>query len=178
MFSQWTIIAVFFGYLAILFMVALWVERKSKAGVNIGNNPVIYALSFGVYCTTWTYYGSVGKAATSGMLFLTVYLGPTLAILIWWTLLRKMIRLKNVHRITSIADFISARYNKSRAVAALATVIAIVGIIPYVGAAAESGHFDLCHHHRTAGLCRAYRRRLDHHRSHDRFYHHLRGEAA
>ena len=133
MFSQWTIIAVFFGYLAILFMIALWVERKSKSGVNIGNNPVVYALSFGVYCTTWTYYGSVGKAATSGMLFLTVYLGPTLAILISWTLLRKMIRLKNVHRITSIADFISARYNKSRAVAAITTVIAIVGIIPYVG---------------------------------------------
>lgn len=132
MFSQWTIIAVFFSYLAVLFIVALWVERKTKSGVNIGNNPVIYALSFGVYCTTWTYYGSVGKAATSGMLFLTVYLGPTLVILTWWTLLRKMIRLKNVHHITSIADFISARYNKSRAVAAITTVIAIVGILPYV----------------------------------------------
>jgi PAS domain S-box-containing protein len=132
MFNQWTIIAVFFGYLAILFIVALWVERKSTAGIDIGNNPVIYALSFGVYCTTWTYYGSVGKAATSGMLFLTVYLGPTIAILTWWSLLRKMIRLKNVHRITSIADFISTRYNKSRVVAAITTIIAIVGIAPYV----------------------------------------------
>jgi PAS domain S-box-containing protein len=132
MFSQWAIIAIFFGYLAVLFSVALWVERRSLAGVNIGNNPVIYALSFAVYCTTWTYYGSVGKAATSGMLFLTVYLGPTLVILTWWTLLRKMIRLKNVHRITSIADFISARYNKSRAVAAITTIIALVGLVPYV----------------------------------------------
>jgi PAS domain S-box-containing protein len=132
MFSQWAIIAIFFGYLALLFIVALWVERQSTAGVNIGNNPVVYALSFAVYCTTWTYYGSVGKAATSGMLFLTVYLGPTLVVLTWWTLLRKMIRLKNVHRITSIADFISARYNKSRAVAAITTIIALVGLIPYV----------------------------------------------
>jgi len=132
MFSQWTIIGIFFGYLAVLFMLALWVERRSLAGVNIGNNPFVYALSFAIYCTTWTYYGSVGKAATSGMLFLTVYLGPTLVILTWWTLLRKMIRLKNLHRITSIADFISARYNKSRAVAAITTSIALVGIVPYV----------------------------------------------
>ena len=96
------------------------------------NNPLIYALSLGVYCTSWTYYGSVGSAATRGMLFTTVYLGPTLAAVFWWTVLRKLVRLKETHRITSIADFVASRYGKSQALAAVATVIALVGAIPYV----------------------------------------------
>jgi Na+/proline symporter/signal transduction histidine kinase len=132
MFNPLTVIFFFCLYIGILFVIALWVERKSVAGKNIGNNPFIYSLSLAIYCTTWTFYGSVGKAATSGMMFLTIYLGPTLAIVIWWIVLRKLIRIKNIHRITSIADFISARYNKSQRVAAIATIIAIVGIVPYV----------------------------------------------
>lgn len=132
MFSQSVVIASFCLYVGLLFLVALYVERKSLTGRNIGNNPLIYSLSLAVYCSTWTYYGSVGKAVTSGMLFLTIYLGPTIAIVVWWTVLRKMIRVKNLLRITSIADFISARYQKSQALAALVTVICIIGIAPYV----------------------------------------------
>ncbi len=119
-------------YVGLLFAIALWVERNTHKGRSPANNPIVYSLSLAVYCTAWTYYGSVGKAATSGMLFLPIYLGPTLCILAWWILLRKMVRLKNTHRITSIADFISARYNKSQLLAAIATIIAIVGILPYV----------------------------------------------
>jgi len=132
MFSQSLVIASFCLYVGLLFLVALFVERKSLMGRDVGNNPFIYSLSLAVYCSTWTYYGSVGKAVTSGMLFLTIYLGPTIAIVVWWTVLRKMIRVKNLFRITSIADFISARYQKSQALAALVTVICIVGIAPYV----------------------------------------------
>ncbi|SHO43779.1 ATP-binding protein [Desulfopila aestuarii] len=132
MFSQAVVIASFTLYVCLLFLVALFVERKSLTGRDIGNNPFIYSLSLAVYCSTWTYYGSVGKAVTSGMLFLTIYLGPTIAIAVWWTVLRKMIRVKNLFRITSIADFISARYQKSQGLAALVTVICIVGIAPYV----------------------------------------------
>jgi Na+/proline symporter/signal transduction histidine kinase len=132
MFNPLTVIGFFCFYIGILFVIALWVERKSVEGRNIGNNPLVYSLSLAIYCTTWTFYGSVGKAATSGMLFLTIYLGPTLGIIVWWVVLRKLVRIKNIHRITSIADFISARYNKSQRVAAIATVIALAGIVPYM----------------------------------------------
>ena len=86
----------------------------------------------GVYCTAWTYFGSIGRAASAGLWFLPIYLGPTLGMLVAWMLLRKMIRIARVNRITSIADFIGSRYGKSRLLAALVTLIAVVGIVPYV----------------------------------------------
>jgi Na+/proline symporter/signal transduction histidine kinase len=119
-------------YLGFLFLTALWVERRSAAGRSPVNNSLVYSLSLAVYCTGWTYYGSVGKAATSGLLFLPIYLGPTIAIVLWWTVLRKMVRIKTTHHITSIADFISARHNKSQSVAGLATIIALIGTMPYI----------------------------------------------
>lgn len=119
-------------YLGFLILIAFWVERRTAAGKSPANNPLVYSLSLAVYCTAWTYYGSVGKAATSGMLFLPIYLGPTVFITLWWIVVRKMVRLKNAYRITSIADFISARYKRSQPVAAIASTIAIVGILPYI----------------------------------------------
>jgi PAS domain S-box-containing protein len=132
MFNPLTVIVFFCLYIGVLFLIALWVERKSAQGKDIGNNPVIYSLSLAMYCTSWTFYGSVGSAATSGMLFLTIYLGPTMAVVLWWTVLRKIIRVKNSYRITSIADFISARYDKSHSIAAIVTVMALAGIVPYM----------------------------------------------
>jgi PAS domain S-box-containing protein len=115
-----------------LFVIALWVERKAAAGRSPANNPYVYSLSLAVYCTAWTYYGSVGQAATSGLLFLPMYLGPTLAIMLWWSILRRLVHLKNSRRITSIADFISARYGRSQTLAAMVTMIALIGITPYI----------------------------------------------
>ncbi len=132
MFSPLTIIAIVLSYMGLLFAIALWVERKSHAGINLANNPLVYALAMTIYCTSWTFYGSVGNAANSGMLYTALYLGPTITIPLWWVLLRKMVRIKNNHRITSIADFISARYGKSQRVAVLVTVIAVLGIVPYI----------------------------------------------
>lgn len=132
MFGVWTVITAFVLYMGGLFIIAQYVERKSMQGINLANNPYVYSLSLAVYCTTWTYYGSVGLAATSGMLFLTVYLGPTLAFIMGWTVLRKMTRIKASQRITSIADFISARYNRSPGLAAMVTVIALIGVAPYI----------------------------------------------
>lgn len=126
------VLLVFCIYMGFLFFVASWTERMSAAGKSKTDNPVVYSLSLAVYCTAWTYYGSVGKAASSGMLFLPVYIGPTASIFLWWIILRKLVRLKSHHRITSIADFISARYDKSQFLAALVTVIAIAGILPYI----------------------------------------------
>jgi len=118
--------------MAVIFVVALWVERKAAAGKDVGNNPVIYALSLTVYHTAWTFYGSVGKAASTGMLFLAIYLGPMLAVTLWWVVLRKMVRIKNAYKVTSIADFISLRYHKSTAIAALVTLISLFGMVPYI----------------------------------------------
>jgi Na+/proline symporter/nitrogen-specific signal transduction histidine kinase len=126
------IIAVSLLYLALLFAVAWWGDRRADQGRSIISSPTIYALSMAVYCTTWTFYGSVGRAAVSGVGFLPVYLGPTLVMALGWFLLLKMIRTAKANRITSIADFISSRYGKSHLLGGLVTVIAVVGIVPYI----------------------------------------------
>ena len=126
------LIAVSLLYLGLLFAVAWWGDRRADQGRSLIANPTIYALSMAVYCTTWTFYGSVGRAAVSGIGFLPVYLGPTLVMALGWFLLLKMIRIVKANRITSIADFISSRYGKSHLLGGLVTIIAVIGIIPYI----------------------------------------------
>ena len=121
-----------FGYLLLLFGVAWWADRRAAAGRSVIGSAGVYALSMGVYCTAWTYFGSVGRAATTGLGFLPIYLGPTLAMVLAWVVLRKMIRIARAGRITSIADFIASRYGKSAALAGGVTLIALVGVVPYV----------------------------------------------
>jgi Na+/proline symporter len=131
MFSPIVVIAAMLAYIALLFVLAQFGERTQR-GRQLASHPFTYALGLAVYCTTWTYYGSVGKAATGGMGYLPVYLGPTLALLVGGSVFARIARLKHAHRITSIADFISARYGKSQAVAALVTGLLTIGIIPYI----------------------------------------------
>ncbi|WP_280151140.1 sensor histidine kinase [Piscinibacter sp. XHJ-5] len=126
------ILLISFAYLGILFAIAYYGDKRADAGRSIIANPYIYALSMAVYATSWTFYGSVGRAAASGVGFLPIYLGPTLVAALWWLVLRKMIRISKVNRITSIADFIAARYGKSALLGGLVTVIAVIGIIPYI----------------------------------------------
>ena len=95
-------------------------------------HPTVYALSLAVYCTAWTFYGSVGRATATGLGFLTIYLGPTLMALLWGSLLVKMVRISKSQRITSIADFIASRYGMSQLLGGLVTVIAVVGVVPYI----------------------------------------------
>lgn len=125
-------IAVALLYLGVLFAIAYYGDRRAERGRSLINNPYVYALSMGVYCTAWTYYGSVGRAASSGLGFLPIYLGPTLIAILWWFVLRKMVRISRVNRITTIADFMASRYGKSTSLGGLVTVIAVVGIIPYI----------------------------------------------
>ncbi len=127
-----TILFVSFLYMGLLFAIAYYGDRRADAGRSIISNPYIYALSMAVYCTAWTFYGSVGRAADAGLGFLPVYIGPTLAATLGWLVLRKIIRISKVHRITSIADFIASRYGKSTTLAAMVTVIAALGIVPYI----------------------------------------------
>ncbi|MYL24403.1 histidine kinase [Halomonas alkaliantarctica] len=121
-----------FGYLALLFVVAAWGDRRAEAGRTVISSPTVYALSIAVYCTAWTFYGSVGRAAAHGPSFLLIYLGPTLAMLAAPFLLRKMVRIAARERITSIADFISARYSKSTGLGALVALMALITITPYI----------------------------------------------
>jgi len=119
-------------YIALLFMVAYYADRKQEQGKSIISNPYIYSLSAAVYATAWTFYGSIGKAATSGLSFLTTYLAPSLTAFVWWFILRKIVRISKENNITSIADFISSRYGKSQWLGAVITIIAILGIMPYI----------------------------------------------
>jgi signal transduction histidine kinase len=132
MLSPALVIGVSLVYLGLLFAVAAWGDRRAAAGRSIVGNAWAYALSMGVYCSAWTYFGSVGRAAASGVWFLPIYLGPTLAMVLAWTVLRKMIRIARRYRITSIADFIASRYGKSPLLAGGVTLITVVGIVPYI----------------------------------------------
>ena len=129
--SLW-IITLSLIYLLVLFGIANWAERRAVAHRSLVNNPYVYALSLAVYCTAWTFYGSVGRAAESGPDFLSVYIGPTFLIPLWWVIFRKIIRICKVQRITSIADFISARYGKNRALGGIVTLVCLLGIVPYI----------------------------------------------
>ncbi len=120
------------AYIALLFFTAWWVDRRADRGQSIVRNPYIYSLSLAVYCTAWTFYGSVGRASTSGLSFLAIYLGPTLIAPLWFFLLRKMVLISKRQRITSIADFISSRYGKNAFLAGLVTVIGVLGCVPYI----------------------------------------------
>ena len=120
------------AYLALLFAIAYFGDRRADRGRSIISNGYIYALSIGVYASSWTYYGSVGRAATTGVGFLPIYLGATAMAAGWWLVLRKIIRICKQNRITSLADFISSRYGKSAVLGGLVTVIAVVGIVPYI----------------------------------------------
>ncbi len=127
------IVIVSFGYMGILFAIAFFGDTRAEKGKSIISNPYIYALSLAVYCTAWTYYGSVGAASTSGATgFLGIYLGPTLMMILGWPVIRKIIHISKANRITSIADFIGSRYGKSATIAGAVTIIAVLGIIPYM----------------------------------------------
>ena len=128
--SKAGLILLIFMYLGILFLIALFAEKNK--GSKIITHPAIYSLSLAVYCSAWTYYGSVGMAATSGVEFLTIYLGPVIAAPLWIILLKKIIQLSKVYNVSSIADFISLRYGNSKALGALVTLVCAASIIPYI----------------------------------------------
>ncbi|UCD65713.1 MAG: histidine kinase, partial [Deltaproteobacteria bacterium] len=130
--QEWVILLVSLSYLGTLFAIAYYADWRSDLGKSVISNPYIYTLSIAVYCTAWTFYGSVGRAAETGIGFMPIYLGPTLMAALWWFLLRKMIRIAKVYRITSIADFLASRYGKSSLIGGLVTIIAVVGIMPYI----------------------------------------------
>lgn len=119
-------------YVGLLFIVALLSSRLFKKDRRYIYNPIVYSLTLGVYCTAWTYYGSVGRATMSGIEFLAIYIGPTLMVFSWWFLLRKMISISERHNINNIADFVSFRYGRSKRIGIIVSFLCIVGVVPYI----------------------------------------------
>src|SRR5215472_6895583 len=132
MLHETAIVLTAFVYLGVLFAIAYYADERADAGRSIIASPYVYSLSLAVYATAWTFYGSVGRAASDGVGFLPIYVGPTLMIALWWVVLRKILRISKQGRITSLADFVSSRYGKSALLGGLVTVIAVIGILPYI----------------------------------------------
>ena len=128
--NNYALITIIIIYLAVLFYIAFLAEKKRQS--KWVNNPYVYTLSLAVYCSAWTYYGSVGIAANSGINFLPIYLGPVIAAPLWIVVLRKIIRISKQHKISSIADFISLRYGNNRFLGALVTIVCLFGTLPYI----------------------------------------------
>ncbi|HEY7581792.1 MAG TPA: histidine kinase, partial [Acetobacteraceae bacterium] len=132
MIEGWAVILLALAYVSGLFTLAWYADRTFRARKGGGGRPVIYALSLAVYCTSWTFFGSVGFATATGYAFFAVYLGPILLFALGWPLLVRIVRLAKSQNITSIADFLAARYGKSQAVGAIVTAIAVAGSLPYI----------------------------------------------
>lgn len=131
MLQNWTVILAAFGYIGLLFAIASYGDRiSSNARTRTGS--LIYPLSLAIYCTSWTFFGSVGLASSTGIEFLAIYVGPIIMVMFCTPLLTRVVRLAKAHNITSIADFIAARYGKSQTVAATVAVIALIGSVPYI----------------------------------------------
>jgi len=133
MLDSWVVLAFSLGYVGFLFAIAYYGDRvATRRGRPAAKRPVVYALSLAVYCTSWTFYGSVGLAAKTGYNFLPIYIGPILMFALGTPLLRRVVRIAKTHNITSIADFVAARYGKSQRIASIVTIIAVIGTLPYI----------------------------------------------
>lgn len=128
--NQYILIIVAITYLLLLFLVAALVDRKQY--INLKNNPYVYTLSLAVYCSAWTFFGSVGRVNENGLDFLSIYLGPTLTMTLAWWLIIKIKKVSNYNRVTSIADFLATRYGKSSIVGILITLVCLIATVPYV----------------------------------------------
>lgn len=136
-FSQLVLVSL--CYVAFLFLVAFWAERRAHTeGARWLRGPFVYTLSLSIYCTAWTFYGAVGYAARSGIEFVTIYLGPTLVMVGWWWVLRQLVRIGRAQRITSIADLISSRFGKSTSLGIIVTGLSLVAATPYIALQLQS----------------------------------------
>src|ERR687897_96739 len=132
MVGGWVVVLSALVYLCFLFAIAHWGDHSGSRLMRGPARGTIYALALAVYCTSWTFFGSVGLASRSGLDFLSIYIGPVLVIGFAHPLVARVVRIAKAQNITSIADFVAARYGKSERVAALVCLIAVIGAIPYI----------------------------------------------
>jgi PAS domain S-box-containing protein len=131
MLAGWSIILISLLYVGLLFGIAYYGDKTTR-GKYYATNPFIYSLSLAVYCSSWTFYGAVGRSSYSGWEFIATYLGPILVFIFGWRVIEKIILVSKQQNITTISDFISSRYGKSQALAVMVTIIAVLGTIPYI----------------------------------------------
>jgi hypothetical protein len=134
------LLAVCLLYVAGLFIVAFAADRAASRGRGnwLLRSPLVYTLSLSIYCTAWTFYGAVGYAARSGLEYVTIYLGPSLVMIGWWWVLRRLVRIGRAQRVTSVADLISSRYGKSNVLAIAVTIMSVIGVTPYIALQLQS----------------------------------------
>jgi Na+/proline symporter/signal transduction histidine kinase/CheY-like chemotaxis protein len=130
-------------YVGLLFVVATYGDRLARNRSQGSPKPFVYALSLAVYCTSWTYFGSVGVAARSGFDFLAIYAGPIIVFALGWRVVQRIVAIAKQENITSIADFLSARYGKSQSLGAIVAIIAVIGIVPYISIQLKALSFSL-----------------------------------
>ena len=132
MIAGWAAVLTALIYVCALFAIAHYGETAGRRLIAGRARPLVYAMALGVYCTSWTFFGSVGLASYDGFDFLPIYIGPILVFALGYPLVLRIVRLAKAQNITSIADFIAARYGKSEQVAALVAIIALIGAVPYI----------------------------------------------
>ncbi len=132
MIAGWILLLVSLGYVALLFGLAHYGDRRPLYPQHAGLRPLVYGLALAVYCSSWTFYGAVGSAVHDGWSYLPIYLGPILLFVFFIGILRRLVQVAREQSITSIADFLGSRYGKSQGLAALATLIALIAAVPYL----------------------------------------------
>jgi Na+/proline symporter/signal transduction histidine kinase len=132
MLGSWAVVLAALVYMCLLFAVAHYGDTAGRSWTRGRARSTIYALTLAVFCTSWTFFGSVGLASRAGFDFLAIYIGPIVVIGLGHRLVRRIVELAKSQNITSIADFVAARYGKSQRVAALVCLIAVIGSVPYI----------------------------------------------
>ena len=131
MFSNWLLVSVSIGYISLLFLIA-YLGGKYRHKLAEKQTAIIYALSLGVYCTSWGFLGTSAQAANSSFTYISVYLAPILLFVFAWPFIQRIIKTCLKLKITSIADLLSARFGKSQSLAFIVTVVALIGTLPYI----------------------------------------------
>jgi Na+/proline symporter len=151
--NWWALLLLSLGYVSLLFAIAHWGDKADPSRFSGAARATIYGLTLAVYCTSWTFYGAVGTAAENGWGYIPIYLGPMAVIFFGWGMIHRIVTVSKRQNLTSIADFIAARYGKARSLAVLVTVIATIGSIPYIALQLKAvvAGFDIVSNYSAAG---------------------------
>ncbi|MBO9490332.1 PAS-domain containing protein [Endozoicomonas sp. G2_1] len=131
MFANWQLILVSLGYIGLLFVIA-YLGDKYRRHIGQKYQPLIYALTLGVYCTSWSFLGTTSQASENFIAHLPIYIAPILLFVFAWPFIQRIIRISLKLNLTSIADLLAARFGKSNKLAVLVTIVALIGVMPYI----------------------------------------------
>src|SRR5664279_872174 len=131
MLASWIVLSATIVYFLVLLGLAVYGDRKDVRFPRGAARKAIYALGLAVYCTSWTFFGSVGLASSNGLDFVPIYIGPMLMFGFGWPVVARVARIAHAQNTTSLADFLASRYGKSEAVAAVVALISVIGVVPY-----------------------------------------------